>query len=303
MSQQVAHWMFTWYKPDAMPNWNPDKMRYMIYQAEQCPTTGKKHFQGYVEFHRSQKLGAAKKALGDPKLHLDVRQGSRAQARDYCMKEDTRMPEGGPFEFGEWIEGSQGKRTDLDEVSVKIKAGKSFKEIATEHTNTAIRYHKGIKVVSKVLNVKTRSREVENVILWGDTECGKSTYVWNKYGSDIYSGYIVGWWENYDGQEVAFYDEFNGKEHMDSSLFKKICDVFPVVVPCKGDSVAYLARINLFSSNVNPRDWYDRVHWDAIRRRMTHIVHCQKFNGERIYNCELCPDNCSVVDDLNKLTF
>lgn len=295
---QVQHWCFTWHETNTMPTWNPDRMRYMIYQAEMAPDTGKLHFQGYVEFHRSMKMGMVKKAIGSKTVHLEPRQGSRGAARDYCMKEDTRVENGGPFEFGEWIEGQQGKRSDLEEVSIKVKEGKSFREIAEVHTSSAIRYHKGIKVVSRVLNVKKRPNEVINIVMYGDTECGKSTYFWKKY-PDLYNGYISGnWWENYDGQGTAFYDEFDGQNHMDVSFFKKITDRFPVTVPFKGDSVDYVAGVNLFASNVNPIEWYPRVHWEPIKRRMNHIIYCRKVGEERFYSCDKCGAACEVVDEI-----
>lgn len=297
MAQQISQWCFTFWEQDRMPGWNPDKMRYMVYQAEQCPDTGKKHFQGYVEFHRTQKMGMVKKALGSNTVHLGPRQGSRAQARDYCMKEDTRLPEGGPFEFGEWIEGQQGKRTDLEDVAKKIKEGKSFKEITEEHTTTVIRYTKGIKAVQKILNVKKRPEEVENIILYGDTGCGKSTYIWRKF-PEIWTGYIPGWWEGYDKHDYAFYDEFDGAVHMDVSLFKKVTDKFPLNVPCKGDSIDYVARVNLFASNINPRDWYPRQHWEAIKRRMNHIIYCRRLGDERFYTCEVCEGECGIADEI-----
>jgi len=300
---QVQHWCFTWHEQNTMPVWNPDKMRYMVYQAEVAPDTGKLHFQGYVEFHRSQKMGMVKKAIGSKTVHLEPRQGSRHQARDYCMKEETRAENGGPFEFGEWIEGQQGKRTDLEEVSNKIKLGKSFCEIATEHTASAIRYHKGIKVVSKVINVKKRPDTTVNIVMYGDTLCGKSTYFWKKY-PNLYNGYLSGnWWEEYDGQDVALYDEFDGQDHMDVSYFKKITDKFPVTVPCKGDSSKYVAGINLFTSNINPRDWYPRVHWDAIERRMNHIIYCRKVGEERFYSCDKCGAICPIVNEINEMVF
>lgn len=314
-TNQVRHWSFTWYDTDTTPTWNPDKMTYMVYQPEVCPTTNRPHFQGYVAFKRSMKMGMVKKTLGSKTVHVEVVQGTPEQARHYCMKPVEGcvchhcMGQGVRIEGGEITEHGtftfQGKRSDLEEVSKAIKEGKSIKEIASLHTTSAIRYLKGIVSVHKLINVVRRQGEVENVIFYGDTTCYKTTICWNLYGeADIWNDYIgPGWWENYNGQEIALYDEFNGREHMDSSMFKKITDKFPVNVPFKGGSNPYLARVNLFTSNVDPRDWYSRVHWKPIKRRMNHIIYCRKYVDQRMYTCEKCIDECELVGRINNMNF
>lgn len=314
MTTQVRHWSFTWYEVDKVPFWNPDKMVYMIFQPEMCPTTNRLHFQGYVAFKRSMKIGMVKKALMSKTVHVEPIHGTPDQARHYCMKpvegcvckhcvgEGVRIEGGEISEFGDFAILGQGKRSDLENVVKDIKEGKGLKEIVNNHTSAAIRYYKGINFVRKLINVKERPKTITNIILWGDTGCFKSTFAWSKYGN-IWNGYLPpGWWEGYDHQEAALYDEFDGKEHMDVSLFKKITDRFPVTVPCKGDSHEYTTGINIFNSNINPRDWYPRYHWEAIKRRMNHIVHCQKFNDELIYNCEVCIDNCDIVNEIKEIS-
>ena len=101
---------------EKVPTWNAERMRYLVYQLERAPTTGILHYQGYVEFKRSTKMGGVKKALGSDTVHLEPRQGTRDQARGYCMKEESRID--GPYEFGQYVESEQGKRSDLDSLAI-----------------------------------------------------------------------------------------------------------------------------------------------------------------------------------------
>lgn len=80
-------------------------IRYVCWQLERAPDTGRLHLQGYVEFFKPQRLRAAQQALRAPTAHLEKRRGTRDQARDYCRKEESRVQ--GPWEAGKWI-GGQG---------------------------------------------------------------------------------------------------------------------------------------------------------------------------------------------------
>ena len=55
MSASQRSWCFTSFELDEnqfpkYPTFIPEEIRYIVYQVEQCPDTGKLHIQGYVEF-------------------------------------------------------------------------------------------------------------------------------------------------------------------------------------------------------------------------------------------------------------
>lgn len=92
-----------------------DVIKYAVWQHEKCPETGKDHVHVYVEVNKVMKLGGWKKFVeeftGDASAHIEKRMGTRDQARNYCMKEETRVK--GPYEFGKYAEVGQGARTDI----------------------------------------------------------------------------------------------------------------------------------------------------------------------------------------------
>lgn len=105
-------WCFTCFDVDWLPPVS-DSIRYLIMQLEQCPDTGRMHWQGYVELSRASRMQGCKTLLACPTAHLSLRKGSREEARDYCLKEESRAdPEGLPYIQGDWDLGGQGTRTD-----------------------------------------------------------------------------------------------------------------------------------------------------------------------------------------------
>jgi len=85
--------------------------RYLVWQEEVCPDTGRIHWQGYVEFFRSQRMAAVKKIFGDT-VHVEPRRGTAQEADDYCSKDDTRLPGATVTRLGVRSAGA-GARTDL----------------------------------------------------------------------------------------------------------------------------------------------------------------------------------------------
>lgn len=94
-------------------------LKYVVYQLERCPATQRLHWQGYIKFSKCVSMQYIKEHF--PILagaHLEKRNGTDAEARDYCTKERTR--ELGPWENGSW-QGQQGKRSDLDSYASRIR--------------------------------------------------------------------------------------------------------------------------------------------------------------------------------------
>lgn len=135
MSASQRSWCFTSFELDEnqfpkFPTFIPEEIRYIVYQVEQCPETGKLHIQGYVEFPKKITMKKAQSILQLKTAHLEKRRGTRDEARIYCMKEESRRQ--GPYEFGDWLAGGQGARTDLHKILDNISQGKSDYEMMYE---------------------------------------------------------------------------------------------------------------------------------------------------------------------------
>lgn len=135
---------------------------YLVYQNEICPETGRSHRQAYVEFKSPKHFNALQKLL--PGAHIEKRKGTRAQARAYCMKEDTRAPGTQPVEIGEWIEPKPKHQQDFWKgLQDLIASGASSEEVYNEYPGMYVRYGRAIdSLVRKEVSKKVLRRRRED---------------------------------------------------------------------------------------------------------------------------------------------
>lgn len=110
-------------------------IQYIIFQEEEAPSTGRRHWQGYIELTRPCDFNQVHQLLGC-NCHLEPRKGTQLQAIEYCRKLETKI--GGAFEFGK--PKMQGNRSDLDGIYDAIFDGMTSRDILIEFQATAIKY-------------------------------------------------------------------------------------------------------------------------------------------------------------------
>lgn len=228
-----------------------DEMEYLVVGKEVAPTTGRVHLQCYVRFKKRKELKTAKNCLPDG-AHLEQAKGTEKQNREYCIKE------GDYKEFGSYDEkeGQQGRRSDLEEVAEKIKAGASLKAIAEENSATFIKNHAGIEKLARLLlPPPPPTRDVQTTILWGPTGTGKTHRVRTLFPE----AYLVipgrDPWGDYSNQDVIFFDEFDWKLWTPQDM-NRYLDKWPCSLSARyNNKQAYWTKI-FICSNENPQDWW-----------------------------------------------
>ena len=108
-------------------------VRYACGQREVGGVNGTEHDQFYVEFSTTYTLSAVRGLL--PRAHWEVRRGTKREARDYCRKEETRVPDT-QWEIGVWVNnrgGRQGAREDLAVIQRRLAEGRTVAEIYEEY--------------------------------------------------------------------------------------------------------------------------------------------------------------------------
>lgn len=158
MNAGYRNWCFTSY---IEPKPSYDEISYMVYQKERCPTTGREHYQGYVELTNKIRLNRVKEIFNDNTIHLENRKGSQKQAIDYCTKDKTRVEDCKPVFFG--LPKNQGHRTDLDEIYEDIEEGLTAREILRAHRGNALRH---INLIRRGLQVYHRIDEIDRIIMF-----------------------------------------------------------------------------------------------------------------------------------------
>lgn len=255
------------------PPTNGPRTRYLIYQREVCPETNRAHWQGYAEFYTPLRIPAAQRELGIPGCHMELRRGTREQARDYCRKEQSRMPATDPVELGTFDSGGQGTRSDIDQLWSAIAAGGTETDIAATYP-AFIRYHSGI---SKAIQLRDREArrgqrpDVVTTVLVGPAGSGKTRKVFDTCGDDLYvlETDSAVWWNGYDGQSNLLLDDFYGGIRYSTLL--RLLDRYPVRLPTKG-GFTYAGWNHVWiTSNVKPDKWYRSGYTAALQRRITSV--------------------------------
>lgn len=241
--------------------------RYTVFQKERAES-GYLHFQGYTEFSSPCRMSNVKKIHST--VHVEARMGSREQAREYCMKEDTRVE--GPFEIGTWISGS-GNRSDLQAMKTTIDSGASEKEVWDQHFGPMLKYHKSVARYKLVSAGISDSNTVVCLTI-GATGTGKSHTAREEAGEDVFAKPVSNkWFDTYEGQDTAIFDEYSSEGMSITQLLNATDKVkFRTPVETKGGFVRFIATKIWINTNIDPRTWYpsaDPLQKEALYRRVT----------------------------------
>lgn len=245
----------------------PDKVRYAIYGLEECPTTGRQHWQSYVEFKSPQRFAAVKKMYDDDTLHIEPRQGTRDQAREYCMKD------GHYEEHGEWISG-QGCRTDLTAVVDRLKSGVSIKDIMLEEPELYCRYRNGLRDIAATITERNIPawRNLEVVVYSGPTDKGKTRQAMAEATYKI-EGVKLDWWQDYSGDKVICIDEYDNDLRITELL--NILDGYKLRLNVKGSHTYANWDKVIITTNLTKDELHAKAkpaHRAALFRRITHWI-------------------------------
>lgn len=267
MPRRSKYWCWTSFKLDdngalALPNTDVERMTYMIFGFEECPTTGRKHLQGYVEYSDKVVLSTSQRRLGLGSIRHDARNGTAIQASDYCKKDDNFV------EHGELSPPEQGKRNDLLIFKKAVMDGEftTWRDIMMDDRFINVIANKRtwareIWDIYQADNVPTK-RNICTTVYWGATGTGKTHKVMTE-NQNVFSwnaNAMRGSWTGYDGQKTLLIDEFYGQVKVSDML--KILDGWKNQVHVNY-SYTYLNFDKIFiTSNKHPEDWYSG--WENI---------------------------------------
>ena len=239
-------WCFTNFDTAKELEFNKDKIRYIVYGRELCPTTNREHYQGFAIFTRTVRIPQAKLWLGGGGgTHLEPRRGTRDQARDYCRKD------GVVFEWGQF----EGMTTaDLFKQPIGY--------LKTAWPEFYCRYHKGLE---KLQPKGPPWRTIEVTHVCGETGSGKTRMVMemdNVYKIDP----PYKWFDGYEGEDILLIDDYK-KDSIERGLFLNLLDGYRLRLETKGSHTWALWTKVYITSN------YDMASWDsAMARRVNSSV-------------------------------
>jgi len=134
-------WVFTLMGDTAPAPTGP--IRYGVWQLECAPSTGQRHWQGFIIYTRPLTFAAVKRSLGSDQVHVELARGSSQQCRDYCTKEETRCVEQPPIEVGEFPE-HNGKRNDWDDFLQAVRDQATDEDLWLQFPGICLRCPAGV---------------------------------------------------------------------------------------------------------------------------------------------------------------
>jgi hypothetical protein len=268
-SQTFQKCVFT--QHDESEPMHSEKLKYLAYAKETCPSTGKEHQQGFAYVKTPMKLTDWKKLF--PGTHIESMCGDFKSNTTYCSKEGQLIEHGQPPR--------QGERTDIQELKVQFDAGKRPLEIADEVDGMFGVVARTHRFAESYFQYKRQKR------LADDRTVPEVNIRWGPPGT-------TGKWFDGCDCDVILFDDVKVNEIPPITQILGLTDRYPIQVPIKNGFITWKPRVIVFTSNFKPKDWWPSIaepSYLAFKRRITS---CQKI----VYKKELklvCPDtNVSV---------
>lgn len=291
--QKFFSYCFTSFE-EKEPPFVEDKIRYICYSPEICPTSGRKHWQGFIYLHNQMTITAIQKYFQKNYNYqfgfLKNNDGTAEQNRIYCgyadYEKDGKIKKKNEAfkEFG--VIPIQGKRTDL--ISIKDKMVKGELKLDDVILNEPITYHqygRTLKEIQRIVNKKKfRNWMTEGIWYYGKTGTGKSHRAFENFNPEkmyVFNVNDGGFWNGYEGHEIVIINEFRGQIPFSELL--DLIDKHPKNVKIKGsDTVPFLAKKVIITSSKHPKNIYinaldDEENFDQLERRIKIIELKEKY--------------------------
>ncbi len=270
MFKQSINWCFTDFE---LLDWDKiyemtEDIRYICWGEEICPTTKRKHYNGWLQFAQKKKkrLGGVKKLCRSKVIHLEPCRGTEEANEKYCKKDGKWK------KLGEFF--TQGKRTDLDGLKKILDEGGTLKDIADENFQSFIQYNRGFQEYKKIVDKNRRKcfRTVKTIHIHGETGLGKTRKAMS-YSDNTYKiqGNALQWWDGYDGEETLVIDEYDSQVPLTELL--GILDGYQLRLPIKGSfTYANWTKVIITSNYEELHKKAKAMHQDALKRRITETI-------------------------------
>lgn len=253
-----------------------ENMSYLCYSPEVCPTTGRKHYQGYVYWKSGRTVSVAAK---EHKCTFIIANGTPEQNRTYCggkdYTKDGKVKLANPLfkEFG--LLPQQGKRHDLNELKDEILNGKKVDEILLENPEIYHQYGRTLtKTEDLYLRKQYRTEMTTAEWIYGPTGVGKSHKAFENFHPDTH--YVVpndnGWWDGYTQQETVILNDFRGNIPYNELL--QLIDKWPHSVKRRNrEPMPFTSKHIIITSSLSPQLIYhnrnDEDSLEQLLRRCT----------------------------------
>lgn len=213
-----------------------DKIAYLVAELEYCPSTQRKHNQGYVRLKNKEWRNTIKKYL--PNCYLEKAMGSEIQNIKYCTKDNIDV-----FKYGVAFKTAE---TSLNKEEKTIQMLKDILEMSEaefeakypyqyfHHYNKLMAYKLRHQKLKEIWNGDLRDK---NYWIWGEAGTGKSKWARRQAPLQrIFKKNLNKWWDGFvEGDyDVVVMDEMNPSKGVLVDQLKDWGDRYPFKGEIKG---------------------------------------------------------------------
>lgn len=238
---------------------NLDIWRYLVVGKE-IGESGTPHLQGYGVLKKQFRDKALQTALGG-RAFMEPRKGSHSQASDYCKKDKDF------YEIGDAP--VQGKRTDLHDAVDTLKHH-GIKRVAEEHPTTFVKFSRGFRDLSLMLEKPYEHSDVRGIWIWGSPGVGKSRMA-RQLRPNAYLKAQSKWFDGYSGERAIILDDFDLGGFGLGHHLKIWADRYACTGETKGGTVNLRHEVLIVTSNYSMDKIWEKLEdvqmLQALKRR------------------------------------
>jgi len=238
---------------------------------EEVGEGGTRHWQLFAAFSKKVRLAKVKEEVCNG--HWEPSRSEAAE--EYVWKEDTRVA-GTQFEVGQKTF-NPNNASDWARIRDLAKSGR-INTLLDEEPEIAIKHYKTLKQIGVDHMVKPDDMaSCTGVYIYGPPGVGKSKFVRDHYGQDLYIKAQNKWWDGYQGQKFALLDDLDTK--VLGHHIKIWADKYAFTAEVKGGTMQIRPWKFIMTSNYSPNDLFeDPVLAEAIKRRCQIIYMPMRMN-------------------------
>ncbi len=248
-----------------------DTIQYIGWGREICPTTKKRHNQGWIQFTKRVGWRTAKAAIPDT-VAIYPCKGSIASNEVYCRKNGEFTSMG--------IFSKQGvsptNETTLDAVKHMIDDGSTIEQVGDVQFGYYCRYYSSFsrRVCARLKNESAEFRKLTVSVYSGETGTGKTRKAIESGGYFMHADEMM-WWDGYNGESTLILDEYNNQVKITRLL--AILDGYQLRLAVKGGFTYALWDTVIITTNLDVLHEHAKdVHRRALDRRIHNWVYFEE---------------------------
>ncbi len=253
----LKKWCFTWNNPDdlTLPGQMPD-IKYLVCQYE-SGLLGTPHIQGFVWFTRGKRLSAVRRLIP---CHWIGARGTVNQNYDYCTKEEGRIA--GPWEVG-IRPGGNGHviHRKYELLQEDLDDGMKMNEVSVNHFEMYLKHAQSIQRY-RLQKLPPRDFKSTVIFMFGPRNSGKTYYV-KLFDKDYWRKPLGPWFDYYDGQKTALYDDFLSTSYGKIQGHLQAFDKYKYIGKVHFGYCQFRPEVIFVTSNLQPHELFPQLQVNA----------------------------------------